>query len=936
MHALSEGFEQRGRDDLAIVYARRAAQADPLHEAFQRSLMRLLYRTGDKASAVTEFNRFAQLAKSELGVEPDRETIALVREIRQPSPPFGSSETLKPVAPISIRPERIPLVGRDTERLELNTLLDSAMAARGGGVLLVGEAGIGKSKLADWVIEEWAARGGAAGRGRCIEFNDPVPYQPLLDALGSFVDEGDLTGFVSGDGRPTAHFLDETVGRTVGQPAASEELWPPGKLRLFAGLCACLEDASQRRPLLAVIEDLQWADASTVDFLAYLLERARNMRLAVLLTSRTAGAARHAPYLERLSRHCSGTMRLGRLTMPETIRLVKFLLDSAYVSPDIAKWVYAETEGHPLFVVETLRLLHRQSDFGAPGSKSSTDSDRSLFPGQSDRIPDGVRSAVEQRLALIESDVLRVVQIASVLGRSFDDELLGAVVGVRRNRLSRTILHLLREGLLEREGAGYRFTHDKIRAICYESLPLRSRRAFHGRAAAALVQAPDVPVHQLAWHQSSAGQWNLAATSWEQAGDHARRVHAYEEALRAFGHAITCTWKDAATTEERELREADLLVKSDEVLETLGRPADRRGVLERLGVLSRKGARDALRARWLVRRALLEEHVANFQTAGTLARRAWYIGRIAGDASVQFEGLRVLARAMYQCGRFQRSLAISRLALGRVAGQRSRAIVTALWQAASTCYLTGNYALAASFLERGMRISTELELDEESHYVMFGRAILEKFAGEIRASRACLVKVMQFAKQHGDALLLARASPHRSSVDAYEGRLGDALRSLRAGILASRSTGHFRTHVSCLNEVANGVGRLLGNFQWAWDASNHALNLSGAADKLLIRAMCRDSQAALLIDEGRIDEAAVVIDEVLRLQEQGKGSFGPAQEYLARRGAIRLELGNLTGAIADLEQAKSVQVRVGVRSALVDTLTYLSMAYAKLGYADRA
>ncbi len=257
LRALSEGFEQRGRDDLALRYARQATQVDPLNETVQRTLMRLMYRTGDKTSAVSQFQRFAHLAKSELGVEPDRETIALVKEIRRPSSSYAIAEPSGSRGPFLIHPEKIPLIGRDLERVEVSAFLDSAAAGTGGGILLVGEAGIGKSRLVEWAMEEWAVRGGVAGRGRCIEFNDPVPYQPLLDAVGSLVGEGDLAGFVGGEGREQiAHLHDEAVGGAVDQVDTLETAWPAGKFRLFFRLSSGLENASRRRPSLIVVEDL--------------------------------------------------------------------------------------------------------------------------------------------------------------------------------------------------------------------------------------------------------------------------------------------------------------------------------------------------------------------------------------------------------------------------------------------------------------------------------------------------------------------------------------------------------------------------------------------------------------------------------------------------------------------------------------------------------
>ncbi|HET8580535.1 MAG TPA: AAA family ATPase, partial [Nitrospiraceae bacterium] len=643
LRALAEGFERLRRYDLALQYARRAVDADPTDELAQRALIRLLSSTGDKTSAVSQFRRFADYARSELGVEPDSQTMALFRQIKETSseyPQHDSAET----GVLPMRPW-IPLVGRTAERQQIAALLNAAMAGNGGSVLIVGEAGIGKSRLAEWVTEEWAARGGLTTRGRCIEFNDPIPYQPILDSIGTVADITGITGFANKDSGGFLPPFEDAAVSTASEQKRSDATWPAGKLRLFGWLLARMDKVSRRRPLLTVIEDLQWADASSVDFLAYLLERARSMRLLVLVTARPAGGAvGHVTRIERLTRYCARTLRLHPLTPVETAELVRLLLDRPRLDSEVARHIYAETEGNPLFVVETIRLLQQQGR--VPESKALLlkvlDDPVKLSP--SSRIPDGVRDAVEQRLQLIDPAALRIACIASVLGRSFDEELLSMIAGAGANRLSQAIGRLLRAEIFEREDAGYRFAHDKIRAVCYESLPVRMRRNYHARAAAALSQLPGLPIHRLAWQQHSAGQWNLAAASWDQAGDDAVAIHAYGEALTAYRYAIVCTQRDReATTEAAVNNEIRLLFKCDKALAGLGRPLDRRRVLDTIDVLCKAAPDATLRANLLVRTALLEDHVGNSSLAARLARKAWSIACVVRDQHMEIEALHLVA-----------------------------------------------------------------------------------------------------------------------------------------------------------------------------------------------------------------------------------------------------------------------------------------------------
>lgn len=776
LQALAEGFDHRGRQDLAVEYARRAAEADPFNEPAQRSLIKLLIRTGDKAAAVSQFRRFARLARSELGVEPDAETISLLAELRRPAHVGSVGDAQIPAAP-AIQPERAPLMGRSDERQVTAALLDAAIAGSGGGLLLVGEAGIGKSRFAEWVAEEWAARGGATLRGRSIEFNEPVPYQPVLDALSVFVDSDDVARFVGRDGSMLpASSLDDAVGST-GDPSP----WPPGKLRLFNWLQAPLEEASRKRPMLVMIEDLQWADTGTVDFLSHLLERARHMRVVVLLAARPVGTRPlHDSNLEKLSRHCTAVLRLGPLSEVETGELIRVLFEGHHLSSNLVARIFTESEGNPLFVIETLRLLQQQWRESAPNRSTGPGSGSPL---ESDLgIPDGVRTAVQQRLILLDPTARQVAEIASVLGRSFDEELLAMVSKGSRNRLSRSVGCLLKHGIFQRENAGYRFSHDKIRAICYESLPVHLRRMYHGRAATGLMQWPDVPMHRLAWHQHSAGQWNSAAASWVQAGDQARGFYAYEEAVQAYKSSIACVWRDVTRgSGDKILDEVLLLAKTDEVLDVLGRPEDRVVLLGRMGALCRRHPEPPLLSVWLTRSALLQEYFGRFDLAASLARRAWVIARAARDTGDEAQALRVLAWTLNRAGRHRRSLAVFQLALRRTGNASTPLRIAILRQAATVHAKIGDYAAASACLQSARSISAELGENNEAPFVSMTEAIVFKWTGNLTASRANLLGGLRFAEEIHDPITAARVTLQLATLDALEASLGNDVRRLRKG-----------------------------------------------------------------------------------------------------------------------------------------------------------
>ena len=935
LKGLAEGFERLQRYDLALRFAEKAADADPLNESIQRVLMRILHFAGDRVSAIAHFRRFASLVRTELAVEPSSETLALVGQISsRTAEPSTESDGVEVVVP-----DKVPLVGRHAERQRVALFLEAALTGDGGGMLVLGEVGIGKSRLAEWAMEEWAAKGGTAVLGRCVEFNAPVPYQPILDSLGSVVEIDDLLGT---DGRRASDLRVAAVPQVgsaeTPEGNSADQTHPLRQLRLFGQLRSRLTEFARRRAMLIVVEDLQWADAGTVDVISFMLGSLSGTRVAILLTSRRAGVKPVSlATVERLSRRCKSTIQLGPLDSLGTNDLVRSLTSGYEIPAKFATWVEAETEGNPLFIVETLRLHQQRRSIVRKNTMKRRVTLEDAPHDQSFDIPEGVRGAVERRLALVTPMSLRVATIASVLGRSFDEELLALIAGISPNRLSRAIRELIRSDVLRREAAGYRFMHDKIRAVCYESLPLHLRNLFHARAASVLAQVSDLPAHRLAWHQSSATQWHLAAISWERAGDQARHTCAYDDALRAYGYAVYCTRRDdTKNADAKSVAEVALLLKSEDIHSIAGMPDERRVILERIGDLSNRMPATTFRAAWFARRARLEEHVGNFALASRLARKAWSVANSIPHPASEIEGLRVLAWILSRSGRYSRSHLVSRLVLKKLANNPSPEAVTVLWQAAIACIWLGHRSAALSYLQRAKGIIAELGLPRDDPSVLTTQAVLDKWGGDLQSSRTGHLKALKLADEIGDLVTVAKATCSLATLDSLEGRLAGALRGLRRAIKTSRSTSCTRVEVSCLNEVANGVGRLLGNYSWAWSASNRALNLLGSRESRSAHAMCRDTQAQLLIDEGRPHEAKAVVDAVIRSLEPEQGPSGLHADLLIRRGVVNLCLAAIPGAVSDLETARDICMKAGDRLQLVDTLTYLALAYARNGEADRA
>lgn len=936
--AVAEVFDQRGRVDLAVRYARTACEKEPLDEDAQRLLIELLLRSGNRSSALAQFRRFSELTKAEFGVRPDERTLALIRD-GQLDRGQATAAALIRRFPGLVDPDRIPLIGRREEQLQARAFIEAALAGRGSLILIEGEAGVGKSRLARWIVDEWISRGGTVCVGRCVGLSEPVPYQSLMDALEERVDFQNLLQLVAGGpGDPAPSAVQVRESRSEEVPPGKDNGIDASRFQFFGLLGSRIGQLARAKPLLIAIEDVQWADAGTLDFVTYLTGRAAALPLGILVTRQTA-AGRDLARSDQvgLASLAARTTTLGPLPKRQTAELVAVLLGHQGITEELHDWVFRETEGNPLFIVETLRLLEQQGLI-AEGTGSAVRAggipaaagDRGLMPGR-------VRSILQQRFAFLSPDALTVAEAASALGRGFDAELLSTVVRMRPSRLSKALGGLEASGILARDGDVYRFSHEKIRMLCYEGIPTRQRRAYHARSAAALRDRTDVPIQQVAWHQEAAGEWADAVDSWTRAGDRAYEMFAHPEAWRAYERALVCLRRDAPAADGvQHDREIALLGKCDLALARLGRPIDRRRVLARLLDLCVPAVGGEPRAVCLLRVADLEDHVGDFDRARRAALAAWGIARGASLRRLEVEALKVLSWELSRAGRMSRALAVSRLALRKCPATETSIRGEVLTQMALARIKLADYPGASDAIAQARTLFVSAGRLDDHPYLSGAEAFVQKWTGDLRGARSSLMRMRTTYYNRGDQVGVARADLQLAGLDAFEGLLADALRGFRRALLIARDARFVRLVVTCLNEMAYGVARQMGSYDLAWGAATHALELAGAFHNSHLNAIILDSQAQLLIDRGRLQEAFDLTANAIGLLQARFSRTSEYYEAVTRRGSILLGLGGHAAAIRDLEQAREARVRIGENLLLADTLSYLAMAYAGVGETDKA
>lgn len=587
----------------AIEQARRWLALEPLHEPAHRQLMLLYAWSDQRSSAMKQYRDCVATLDRELGVGPLDETTQLYRAVMENRPPPIEVET----APVGLRAREslgaadYPLTGRTTE---WKALLDAyeRVSPDGRLVLVEGEAGIGKTRLCQEFLSQARTRGAVVVTTRCHEAEMDLTYGPIIDLLRGALRSRDDRSWLQEVGDQwlvEAGRLLPEIRDDVKLPAAPPLRGPGAKSRFYEGLARFLSAACSGPPYgLLFVDDVHWVDDASADFLAFLARRLSGRPLCLVLAWRTEQLpSRHrlARLIAQLRRGNSlSVVSLDRLGEAEVGELVDHAGSGDRLAPDLARRLFQETDGLPLFVIEYLRTFE-------DGNASAPDAWEA---------PSGVRDLLRSRVAAAGQSSQQLLAAGAVVGGSFDFDTLWRAAGRSAEEVVSGLEELLGLNLIieidnnpPRNTASYDFSHTLLREFVYQETNAARRRLLHGRVADALgltKQRAEGLASVIAGHYQLAGRDDEAATYYELAGQYDRSLVAYGEAIAHFNAALAMGHADAARLHEAigDLRtllgEYKLAVESYETAAALSEPEALTDVEHKLGnVHDRRGDWDA-------------------------------------------------------------------------------------------------------------------------------------------------------------------------------------------------------------------------------------------------------------------------------------------------------------------------------------------------------
>ena len=563
------------------------------------------------------------------------------------------------------------LVGRNAELARILSAVDAVGGGEGRLIMLAGEPGIGKTRLAQEVTLHLRNRSFLVAAGRCYEPQQAVPFYPFLEALAVLYAVAP-SAIQSEAGRRWADLGQLLPEQFASQPAAA----PAGRgdqQRLFRAVTAFLQAIAEQTPLAILLDDLHWADQSSLDLLLHVARHTRSSPILLLGTYRDVEVGRYHPVeraLHDLRRESLlEEIAIRRLDRGGTAALTAATFGEAEVSEEFAELVHGQTEGNPFFTQEVLRALVERGDVfrrdGVWDRRAVGDIE----------VPKSIRSAIGERLSRLDDEVQEVLHEASVLGQTFRFDDLERMSGRDERALEEALEKAAEAGLLREAGRdNYGFNHALTQQTLYAEVSSRRRRRLHLAAGEALEQllkrARETRPAEVAWHFLEGDDAERALPYAILAGDQAEAVFAHTEAEEHYRTAL-----DLAEGLGDEAREVEVREKLGGLLTAAIRYPEALEMLERTAQIYQARGDQESEARVVAQVGRVHLAAGSIEVGIDRLQTALHALSEGGSSSALAGLNSSLARCLYVRGRYDDALAAAEQAIHMAAAMEAGGVL---------------------------------------------------------------------------------------------------------------------------------------------------------------------------------------------------------------------------------------------------------------------
>ena len=707
-----------------------------------------------------------------------------------------------------------PYIGREGDLALLERCVEEAEQGAGRVIEVVGEAGIGKSRLLHELRERVMARNVTTLKGRCRAFGDVAPYCPFIEIVRSVlrlpvrgvIDSSELVARVREIDASLEPFLPvylhllsvHSESHPIPRHLQAEHL----EAALVEALTTLFIVLSQRTTLVVVLEDWHCSDGASRAVLSRMRAIVSAERIVCIVTSRPEPAVFERPSAGSIR------MALEPLDYASSTAIIGAGLRAGRVSEALVRRLFERTGGNPFFLEQVCRALVEQGAVSLHEDEAVVNGELSL--------PDTVQAVIRTRLDNLEPQAREVARVASAFGREFEYALLADVVWPDID-LAAAIGRLCASGLTsqttETPRLGYRFTHVLTQEVSYESLLAHQRKSLHEAIGGAIErhhpERLDEQAALLAHHYSRAEAWREAVHYGRRAADRAGGLSQFADAVDALDKVLE--WlPHLPDDEERRHLKTDLLLQQERACETTGLRRRQQQIIGRLIAHLAPAGPSARLAETYLREGDLLTLLKRFNGADRALSTALRISRELDDSGLERNILRSVGLLRWHEGRNAEALALTESAL---AIDRERedddAVAGDLVNLANILKSMGEYSVALSKVEEALAMPSLAQNPKKLAYILHNLANVHRCMGDLDATLSCLRRADEITGQ----LLPIQRSFHLTSIahiELQQGSIEAAIHTYKDAIELSRRARHAQglAHsLRTLGEVLFELGR---------------------------------------------------------------------------------------------------------------------------------
>ena len=819
-------------------------------------------------------------------------------------------------------------VGREPELERLQELLDAARAGNGATSFVFGEAGAGKTRLVKEFLKTVKEEQVTVMKGFCLS-KTPIPYFPFIEAFNTFNSPDHdqdirnsakqhlgIVGWLKGNEMVDAESIGisgwlkgpKHDGTTKKHLTLSAEI---RKDMTYTAVTQALHSASTKKPLILFIDDVHWADSASLALLHYISRTISSAKILIIATARSEEASQDP---EGHTQPLAETLQLMRredlfveiivpsLDKQQVEKLAEVMVNGE-IEPEFAERLSRESQGNPLFAVESVRML---IESGSLVCKDGT----WCLTAKELNIPTKVKDVILYRLNRLNTIQRRMLDLGSIIGERFDPALIGAVLSQDRLTVLETLNVVARSTfLIHPLESMYKFGHGKFREVLYDEMPIPLRTEYHGRVAekieSAAKETTELPVNDLAFHYVQAGNSGKAIQYSIVAGEDALKRFSNTEAIKAFNYVLKTTSENPRYARERLVASEGLgdaffaagaFEEAIKTFEHLSHIAESGGVrlralrkamtasfwrgdLPHALELADKAEKDAVFDRLEYARVQLYRTKSNtfrgnipFANAFNEFENCLQIfeetnsNPDVADALMEIGGLYVTDSKGVEAVPFlQRAIELYE----RLGNSRKQA--EAYFWAGNAQFTHGSHHEALDDWAKVIEIGKKIGDYNRMAWARLYSGLLHESMGDLREAREDSLEGIEYAEKTDSYYVrsMLYANTARDCAKLGDSKLLEEFRE--------KFTKSFADAGKTASKLARAVGvrteAVLFAFDGQWDEANnhfeHCLELlKGAAIAIIHEAMARTDYAWVLKKQGKYDDARIQIEEAKKLYEK--------------------------------------------------------------------